>query len=85
MDEIAETVESADYIYSNGKHYYFVLEIVGEIYVVKVADASKFDGAPGNGLEIRTAFQPDRGWEYINDKIEDENLRKIYPVDSSDE
>lgn len=53
--------------------------ISGVVHVVKVADAGEFQNAPGDGLEVRTAFRPDNGMKYVNDYINLKGMHQIHP------
>jgi len=79
QNEIQTIVENADEVWTNGEEYLFALEINGVVKYVRVVDASKYEGAPGHGFEVRTAFKPDRGWAYIRDRINSRGMYQIYP------
>jgi len=76
--EIKNVVENADEVWTDGQEYLFVLEVDGVVKYVRVVDASGHKDAPGNGLEVSTAFKPNDGWDYIRDRINYRDMYQIY-------
>lgn len=74
-----EVNENPDKIYMNSNVYLFVKVINGVVHVVRVYDAGSNQRALGDSLEVRTAFRPEDGMNYVQRFIAQKGMWRIQP------
>lgn len=74
-----EVNENPDEIYMNSNVYLFVKVINGVVHIVRVYDAGSNKHAPGDGLEVRTAFRPEDGMNYVQRFIAQKGMWRVHP------
>lgn len=60
--------------HTDGQAYLFMKVINGVVHIVRVFDAGSIAKAPGDGLEVRTAFRPKKGLDYVKNYVERHGL-----------
>jgi len=76
--EIREVIEKGDEVYKNGEGLHMWVLVQGG--VVKIARGMDLSETPAdrNRIEIGTAFEPRRGYQYVKELVRSNDMYQIY-------